>query len=818
MEENENIYFYNYSDFSNKDNYTKNSYFHDCDGKENDDNLRISQYSNNDLSFNINPNSRNEDYENFYNSIEGNNISAEENHIKKKIKIKIYNKKLDYLDRIDNKFRLCPSKSKNNGSENEEEEEKEGNKKEEKEIEEDEKKEDEKIENEIEDISSISETNDEYLENSKSFNMDAYFNKECYYSYIENIILKFTDLINNYKKINKDKIYRNTYIRCFLNKRIKNHDKQCNCVPLIECKRRGIFFICEKQLKKYIRIDELLKLILNGELFAKIQNNNDCLYTDKDKKKVYDDYNYNINDKLLKSNKDLNNENEIFNYKKAKKKISKFKKISNTAIEYKIKYFNELSNEYNNKVNNNDNLKKKIGNVFNYVCEKINIALYCIIIKALIKEYEDIIKKKKISKYELIIEQNILHAQLVIKKNKLKNNKKVREREESINRILWIIQFYSEEQIKNNIDKKNIFISIDRNDNVIIFKINYSNDLNKESDELFQIIKKQNVDLFQPQQIFRLNCFNNIINNEKNNFFLLCSPNKHKALIILVTDNFQTIETYQKIIYHKGLYSSVEFHYYGLYYLLNVSKIFTLWYYEEKTKTLGHKEIFPKINQNVDKILKDDKKLDRPIIYIESRKIFILQIFNPIISIQFYEIDTETNEFNLKLIKNIILGKEENNEISNSYNNSCVFKDKYLIIGAKRNETIPKDGGIYIIDLDNFHFQMIHFIKNCQTINSLLNIGNNMIICSSKIYNSKSKNNIKKKQKKEKNNKDKNNDINKDKNNNNENKQYRKNSNIKDNKSKNINKGNKIINKIEKINFRKKKILKISIMIILKKK
>jgi hypothetical protein len=153
--------------------------------------------------------------------------------------------------------------------------------------------------------------------------------------------------------------------------------------------------------------------------------------------------------------------------------------------------------------------------------------------------------------------------------------------------IIWIIEFYSKEQIKNDINK-NIFISISLGGYVIIYSLNISMDSNNNPEELLKVIKMKRVSFFHPQKIVKLKSFNSSFNkNEENNYFLLCFPNHDMALIINVTKNFQSIITVQKIKICKGLHYSVEFNYDGYNYLLNIIKNeFFLWYYNEKTKII----------------------------------------------------------------------------------------------------------------------------------------------------------------------------------------------------------------------------------------
>ena len=201
------------------------------------------------------------------------------------------------------------------------------------------------------------------------------------------------------------------------------------------------------------------------------------------------------------------------------------------------------------------------------------------------------------------------------------------------------------------------------------------------------------------------------------------------ALIINVSNNFQLIEDVQKINIHKGFLFSVEFNYLNSYYLLDVTKGFNLWFYNEKTKLLEYKEIIPKSINN-ENIINNKDKINRVLNYIESKSLFIIQNINLIDSIEFYTIDKENSKFNLILINKIIF-KNEEFKISRYCNNYCIVKDKYLLIGSNGNIN-HSVGGIYIINLDTFKYKYCK-IDKCCIIYSLLYIRNNIIICTSDI-------------------------------------------------------------------------------------
>ena len=92
---------------------------------------------------------------------------------------------------------------------------------------------------------------------------------------------------------------------------------------------------------------------------------------------------------------------------------------------------------------------------------------------------------------------------------------------------------------------------------------------------------------------------------------------------------------------------------------------------------------------------------------------------------------------------------KEDPYFSESPFNSCVIKDKYLLIGTKvdkdkkksnniENDTKIIEAGIYIINLDAIFNdkskidKSIKNIENCKEVNSILHIKDNMFICNFK--------------------------------------------------------------------------------------
>lgn len=263
--------------------------------------------------------------------------------------------------------------------------------------------------------------------------------------------------------------------------------------------------------------------------------------------------------------------------------------------------------------------------------------------------------------------------------------------------------------------------------------LNFLIEKNNEKD-LYKVIRKEKMSIYQPQKIIKLK--NIFVNSDckEHNYFLLCSPLYNKAIIIDINNDFKNFELIQEIFDDKGLHNCVEFQYLNCNYLLNVNKDFTLWYYSEKGKRLECKIIEPKI--------KEDKRF-RPILYIENRKLFIIENIKYLNeSIEFYTFDEKNKEFNLIFIQKVIFKelKFNHNNLSDSYSNCCVIKEKYLLIGAKAN--FYRDGGIYIINLDNYKLIRYRGFFRSRAINCLLNIGNNMAVCTSKKETKKGLNNF----------------------------------------------------------------------------
>jgi len=573
------------------------------------------------------------------------------------------------------------------------------------------------------DISSISLSDDESFISS---NVDSLKNDTLFKTYFkkpkkEDVFKRFDYLYDCFYKIESNK-FKNTKIRCFINEENEFQDNQainqCGCIPILKKGKYCLFFKCGQKRSIIISIESLLKHIFNGNLF--IPNNNKI-------KKA----------KLQEMDDDI----KAFRYS-----IIKIKSHLSREIDSKFKNYKKYCSIYENA--SNESIKSNALNIiisyFLFVCKSFNAYIYYHIIKRQFFENLDLSEENN-SDLKKIIKENLLVAKENIKIRKRK--KKKEKRKIIYSRILWIIEFYFKEQIKNDIDKC-IYIGITLEGYIIIYMFSFLIEKNNEK-ELYKIIKKEKMNIYQPQKIKKLK--NIFISNDfkEHNYFLLCSPNYNKAIIIDITNNFKNIELIQEININKGLHNCVEFKYSNCNYLLDANIDFTLWYYSEKINGLEYKTIEPKIKES---------KRFRPIKYLEKRKLFIVQnVKYPNESIEFYTIDEKNKELYLILIKKITIKEEKfinHNFLSDSYNNSCVIKEKYLLIGAKAN--FYRDGGIYIINLDNFKLIKYRGFFRCKGINCLLNIGNNMAICSSKKETKKGVinnniNNINKKKKKNRN-------------------------------------------------------------------
>ena len=253
------------------------------------------------------------------------------------------------------------------------------------------------------------------------FKIDNLFKRKIKPPNKDDIIQRLEYLFNAYEKIEGTKRIFNTYFRCPLKGDKESDGYKCKCIPLIKCKQNGLVFICEKKHENYFSVEELLKLILDGELFFKINKTNTFNINSKDEtRNKYNNSNI---------NKDSTIKNDVKIFRSYRSTIrNKFKKMY-SSIKYKHKEFKKILKEYNTFTFNNDTLYqnyfKMLYNCFKYVYEKVNLIIYHFIIKRLNYEYLHIINGIQKSKYKAIIQQNISLAQKKFEylKEKKKNNK-----------------------------------------------------------------------------------------------------------------------------------------------------------------------------------------------------------------------------------------------------------------------------------------------------------------------------------------------------------------------------------------------------------
>ena len=227
--------------------------------------------------------------------------------------------------------------------------------------------------------------------------------------------------------------------------------------------------------------------------------------------------------------------------------------------------------------------------------------------------------------------------------------------------------FYSEEEIKNDDDKSNIFIAINITGIIYILSIFFNNQEQFENEEKYkpyELIEIGKIEANRYIKITKLKKLFETKNNSKNNYFIINSWNSAKygrAIIINVIENnhyFDIRERYnmdiiQKIEDINGLYSSIEFFYNKKTYLLNYYQTFYLWIYN------------PQINQ-IEKTFTENQIMDNEkshnygtLIYEEQLKLFIIQCFSPNSRIEFYHLIEEKEKFSFQKGKCIEIKKEE---------------------------------------------------------------------------------------------------------------------------------------------------------------
>ena len=456
---------------------------------------------------------------------------------------------------------------------------------------------------------------------------------------------------------------------------------------------------------------------------------------------------------------------------------------------------------------NNEKFNKEFRDMINIILIRLlikikNISIFYIyisIMKALITETLVEIHNEKLNKkfnYNIIKNLNICNNYIKNKIRKLK--KRTKKKKNNITRINYIIPFHSDE---NNSLKENIYIGISIKGFVMIFYFNFfltknnysnnnSNDINNtiiiddnfmytnKYNNSYIVINNKDLNEKSPFKIIRLEkCFEKL---RKKNIFLVSFPSSGRfsegiAKIIGISDDYMEIEILKNINDYKGLVNAIEINLNNNYYLLSCTKGFKLWFYNLDTEEIEFKNIIPKkndINDEGNNIESQNFRTYKELIFIENRKILIVQVNFPEQYIFFYNNNDDKNIFSIFFLTKIKINKEDP-YFSESPFNSCIIKDKYLLIGTKvdknekkknilkndkiksenqinDNESQPHKGinniikdkkitkaGFYIINLDILFTDIskidkaiqIEYIDCCKEVNCISYIRDNIFVC-----------------------------------------------------------------------------------------
>jgi hypothetical protein len=382
-------------------------------------------------------------------------------------------------------------------------------------------------------------------------------------------------------------------------------------------------------------------------------------------------------------------------------------------------------------------------------------------------------KEKNLFNYHL--SENLLFALKFIREPKNFPNNISNKKSQII--IKSLIPFYSNDN-KPKQKSNNIFICVTKNSYIIIFSFNfYSDNLILRNEEkninkgIFNVIKSQKLGKLAPLKIMRLEkCFNH---KDYPNIFLVSFPFSSLQRIgcikiIGILDDYRKISILNTFEYDIGLINAIEIKLNDNYYLLNCTNGFTLWFYDSIKNEIKNKKIIPKKCNIEDKDDNNDYKnfiTYKNVLYSEKRNLLIIQISIPTPKIFFYSINNENNEFNIIFHSQIIFNNEQL-YFSDYHMNSCIFQEKYLLIGTKIkkeknkklfnnkekknnleefNSNIIKEennniikAGIYIVDLDNKQAQ-IEYIDFSQKINYIIPFKENIFICNFESLENKGK-------------------------------------------------------------------------------
>jgi len=572
--------------------------------------------------------------------------------------------------------------------------------------------------------------NDLIKENDIQFNLSNISNK----SYEDKDDDSFNDLfkknknllsiekiieINNYLvEFYEGEIFsENKIIRCFHDE--ENEKEKCHCIPIIKKRLYGMEFSCDNKDFKFLETENIIKLIYKNKLFEEIQsdnkNNKIIKITDEKKENTII---------IKKGNFYIEGKNKIKEHKYANNLYKDFrKKIDRLIKKYRI----ILSDFNNNNKNQNDELQRKIKNIFFTLMKYINNFIYCLIIKRLVKEslelenndknIENILLNLEIAESTLkYIDKKDLNDKLFSNKNKYKKNK-----------LNWIIPFYFKEEIKDDLDK-NIFIAISFEGNVFLYLLNSNG---------YKLINMKKIEGLNT--LVKLTKLRNIMKSDKiNNYFLISSIIFDTALIINVLEESDKnlderfkINIFQKIKIEGGLYSSIEIDYKGKNYLLNYHKTFDLWLFNENKNQIESKEIMVNETKSEDNF--DKKRIYGPLIQGKINKnLIITQMKTPVNLIEVYLIDEIDGKICLNQKSFTRLDKKDNYFAIHN-NNYHLYKDRYLLLAAIDNKLTKKNGGIYLFDIEKN--QTINFFqfKNVTSVNCIIKKNDNTLICSSGI-------------------------------------------------------------------------------------
>ena len=251
-------------------------------------------------------------------------------------------------------------------------------------------------------------------------------------------------------------------------------------------------------------------------------------------------------------------------------------KIIKTKTEKLIQKYKNLLNDFNTNKTQKNEIQRKIKNLFFTICKYINDFVYCLIIKKLIRE-SFLLDNKDKNIDNLLINIDKAKETLSYINKKGEKDELFKENKKQKSKLNWIIPFYYNEEIKNDLDK-NIFIAINFEGSVFIYLLN-SNEKSQ-----YKLIKMK--DLEGLNNLVKIIKLRNLFKYDKiNNYFLISSFIKDTALIINVSEEFCNnledrfkISIFQTIKFDSGLYSSIVIECKEQNYLLNFHKIFDIWF------------------------------------------------------------------------------------------------------------------------------------------------------------------------------------------------------------------------------------------------